>query len=582
MREKETEKRKFPTVLKVLLIIAIILGIGTVGGIAVLNKFLAEPNNGETRLAINFTDVTGKTKHSIVVEDNIIYLSMEDIGVYYDNHIYFDSKYNQIVTSTEDKLAVLKIGEKSIEINGEKKTIKGAAMEKNKAYYLPISEMEDVYNVKVNKSDNNISIESLDKKSTKGVIKGSTYLKSKAKSLSGNIMKLKKGEEVRIADIEKTSNTMPKGWVKVRTENGRIGYIKEKYITDIKVEREEKTKAKVIEGNVSMAWEYFSEYAKAPDNTGKKYDGVNVVSPSFFYLSIKDMQKTGAIKTDIENQAKIKSNVGESGEKYIKWAKENGYQVWPMVLNETLTSTIDEFSEIINDYELRKIMIEDILEYVEKYDLDGINIDFEYMYGKDKDAFSKFIIELAPRLRAMNACLSVDVTAPDGDENWSGCYNRNVIGDVADYIVLMGYDQYGANGFGSTAEYNWVENSVNKMIKYDEVPSEKIVLGLPFYTKLWKTKDGKKVGNGDAISMKNMNSNIPSNASKEWLEEAKQYFVQYESGGFTYKIWVEDEESFKTKLLIVNEYKLAGAAYWRKDMESSKVWDIVKEVLELK
>ena len=582
MREKQTEKGKFPTVLKVLIILGIIVGICAVGGFAVLNKFLAEPDNGETKIAINFTNVTGKTKHSIVVEDNIIYLSMEDIGVYYDNHIYFDSKYNQIVTSTEDKLAVLKIGEKSIEINGEKKTIKGAAMEKNKAYYLPISEMEDVYNIKVKKSDNNISIESLDRKSTKGTIKKSTYLKSKAKNLSGNIMKLKKREEVRIADIDKTADSMPRGWVKVRTENGRIGYIKENCISNITVERMEKTSTKPIEGKVSMAWEYFSEYAKAPDNTGKKYDGVNVVSPSFFYLSIKDMQKAGAIKTDIENQAKVKSNVGESGEKYIKWAHDNGYKVWPMVSNETLTSTIDEFSEIINDYELRKIMIEDILDYVDTYKLDGINIDFEYMYGEDKNAFSKFIIELAPRLRAKNACISVDVTAPDGDKDWSECYDRNVIGDVADYIVFMGYDQYGANGLGSTAEYRWVENSINKMIKYSEVPSEKIILGLPFYTKLWKTQGGKKVGNGEVISIQNMSSNIPSGVSKEWQDDAQQYYIEYDRGGFTYKIWVEDENSFEKKLQLVIQYNLAGSAYWRKGMESNKVWDIVKDVLQLK
>ena len=514
MREKESEKGFFSKVVKVLVILAIIAGICVAGGYAALNAILAEHDNGETKLAINFTNVTGKTKHNVIVEDNIVYLSMDDIDIYYDNNIYYDSKYNQIVTSSEDKLAVLKIGEKEIEINGNKKTIKGAAMEKNKAYYLPISEMEDVYNINVKKEDNNISIESLDKKSTKGIIKKNVYLKAKAKDLSGNIMKLKKGAEVRIADADKTSNTMPKGWVKVRTENGRIGYIKEKYITNLTVEREEKVSKKVIEGKVSLAWEYFSQYSKAPDNSGLKYDGVNVVSPSFFYLSLKDMQKAGAIKIDIANQATVKSNVGESGEKYIKWAKENGYKVWPMFSNETLTTTIDEFSEIINDYELRKIMIEDIIEFVEKYELDGINLDFEYMYGEDKDAFSKFVVELAPRLRAINACLSVDVTAPDGDKDWSECYDRNVIGEVADYIVFMGYDQYGANGLGSTAEYRWVENSINKMIKYSEVPSEKIVLGLPFYTKLWKTKDGKKVGNGEVISIQNMSSNIPSGASK--------------------------------------------------------------------
>ena len=341
MREKESEKGSFPKVVKVLVILAIIAGICVAGGYAALNAILAEHDNGEIKLAINFTNVTGKTKHDIIVEDNIIYLSMDDIDIYYDNNIYYDSKYNQIVTSTEDKLAVLKLGEKEIEINGNKKTIKGAAMEKNKAYYLPISEMEDVYNIKVKKVDNNIAIESLEKKSTKGVIKKNVYLKAKAKDLSGNIMKLKKGSEVRVADIDKTSNSMPKGWVKVRTENGRIGYIKQKDITNLTTEREEKVSKKIIDGKVSLAWDYFSEYAKAPDNSGVKYDGVNVVSPSFFYLSLKDMQKAGAIKMNIENQAKVNANVGESGEKYIKWAKDNGYKVWPMFSNETLTTTID-------------------------------------------------------------------------------------------------------------------------------------------------------------------------------------------------------------------------------------------------
>ena len=146
----------------------------------------------------------------------------------------------------------------------------------------------------------------------------------------------------------------------------------------------------------------------------------------------------------------------------------------------------------------------------------------------------------------------------------------------------MGYDQYGANGLGSTAEYRWVENSINKMIKYSEVPSEKIILGLPFYTKLWKTQGGKKVGNGEVISIQNMSSNIPSGVSKEWQDDAQQYYIEYDRGGFTYKIWVEDENSFEKKLQLVIQYNLAGSAYWRKGMESNKVWDIVKDVLQLK
>ncbi len=580
MREKESKKGGLSKVIKIVIIIAIIIGVLVGAGYIALNKFLTEKDNGGIKLAINFTNVTEKTKQEIFMENDVLYLSIEDIKIYYDKNIYFDSKYNQIVTSSEDKLAVLKIDENSMEVNGEKKSIKGAAKQKNKVYYLPISDMEEVYNIKVKKVNNNIAIESLDRKSKKGVVKKNINLKAKARDLSGNIEKIKKGSNVWIAEID--SNSMPEGWLKVRTESGRIGYIKEKDVKDIVVEREEKESSKFVDGKVSIVWDYYSQYAKAPDNTGKIYDGVNVVSPSFFYLDLRDMQKAGAVQKDAKDQARIKENVGISGEAYIKWAHSNGYKVWAMVSNETISTTIDEFSEIINDYELRKIMIEDIVSYVEKYDLEGINIDFEYMYGEDKDAFSKFIIELAPRLRALNACLSVDVTAPDGDKDWSECYNRNVIGNTADYIVLMGYDQYGANGLGSTSEHKWVENSINKMIKYDEVPTEKLVLGLPLYTKLWRTKDGKKAGDPDTISIRNIKSNILNGVKKEWLEDAQQYFVQYERGGYLYKLWIEDEESFEKKLLLVNKYNLAGAAYWRKGFDSDEVWNVVKEVLEIK
>ena len=267
-------------------------------------------------------------------------------------------------------------------------------------------------------------------------------------------------------------------------------------------------------------------------------------------------------------------------EEIIADLKENGYKIWPKFANETLTSTIDEFSEIINDYELRKIMIDDIISYVKKYELDGINIDFEYMYEADKDAFSRFIIELAPRLRAVNACLSVDVTAPDGGSNWSLCYDRTIIGDVADYIVFMAYDQYGTSTIGTTSGFNWVENTINKLLKNSEIPSEKIVLALPFYTRIWKTKNGETVGS-NVVYLKNVSNEILSGINKQWLEELQQYYIEYEQGGFVYKMWIEDENSFEKKLGLVNEYNLAGAAYWRKGFESEGVWNIVKNTLDL-
>ena len=461
-------------------------------------------------------------------------------------------------------------------VNNVTTKIKGSAKEKNGVYYLPISEMEDIYDIKVTIADNRVIIESMDRKLTTASANKNLSIKYKATFFSKTLEKINAGEKLAIAETE--PNTLPAGWVRVRTQKGNIGYVEEKDLKDIKDEREDKIYEKPFKGKVSLLW----EYDIVPNNSNKKYEGVNVVSPYFFYLKLKDTEKENITTSDVISQARIVDNVGNDGVEYINWAKNNKYKVWARLANETQEATIDEFSFIINDYELRKIMIDDIIKYVKEYDLDGINIDFEYMYQKDKDAFSKFIIELAPQLRDIGVCLSVDVTAPYGGASWSLCYDRNLIGEEADYVVFMGYDQYGASSMGTTSGYNWLENSINNFMNAENnVPSDKIILGLPFFTRLWKTKDGDPVGRAKVVYMNNVEESIPKNSSKEWLEDLRQYYVQYEEGGYTYKMWVEDEKSFSEKIDLVEKYDLAGAAYWRHGFDSDGVWKIIQKSLDL-
>ncbi|MBR2786796.1 MAG: hypothetical protein IKD76_04815 [Clostridia bacterium] len=579
--EYENEEKTGKKILKIIIALIIVAALlaGGAFAIKVAPNYISNDITDRTNLVINYSNVTGRMKNELIVDSKgVVYLSLNDIMNYYDRNIYYDEQYNQIVTSTNDKVAVLKLDENEITINGKVSEIKGSAMVKNKIYYLPISEMEEVYNIKITKPENKVVIESLDRKLTTATTSKKISVKGKTTFFSRTLEKVEQGEKVVITDVE--PNTLPYGWVRVRTQNGNLGYVEEKDLNNIHVEREATVYKAPMKEKVSMAWDYFSEYGKAKDNTGVKYSGVNVVSPSFFYLKLEDTKKENLTKADVEAQAKIQENVGDAGVKYIKWAHDNGYKVWAKVSNETMSTTIDEFSCIINDYELRKNMIDEIIGYVKKYNLDGINLDFEYMYMDDKDAFSRFIIELAPQLRENGICFSVDVTAPDGGENWSLCYDRNVIGEKTDYVVFMGYDQYGTSVIGTTSGYNWLENNIKKFIGQEEVPSEKIILGLPFYTKLWQTKDGTTI-KGTAISMKSVAESIPSGASKEWLEDVQQYYVQYDKNGYTYKMWVEDEKSFAKKMDLINDYNLAGAAYWRKDLESNEIWTVIKEKLKL-
>ena len=318
-----------------------------------------------------------------------------------------------------------------------------------------------------------------------------------------------------------------------------------------------------ITGKVNMFWDYFSQWVQAPNRSGQKIEGVNVVSPSFFYLD--------------ENSGNLNENVGNVGKAYIDWAHSNGYKVWPMISNAEAGIKIT--SNILNSYTKRQNLIQSIVEKCALYDIDGINVDFENMYKEDKDKFSRFIIELMPRMQEMGIVVSVDVTAPDGAPNWSMCYDRNVIGDVADYLVFMAYDQYGSSDTkaGTTAGFNWIETSLKKIIEYDEVDTEKIILGIPFYTREWTVaQDG--TAKSKVVSM--INIKIPTNVEKQWNDTLKQYYMEYKSGKNTIKMWIEDGTSIKEKVSLVTKYNLGGTSCWRKDMETSNVWSIIKEELE--
>ena len=161
-------------------------------------------------------------------------------------------------------------------------------------------------------------------------------------------------------------------------------------------------------------------------------------------------------------------------------------------------------------------MIEKIVKACVEYDLDGINIDFENMKQEDKDMYSRFIIELTPRLNEIGKVVSVDVTAPDGGETWSMCFDRNVIGDVADYIIFMAYDEYGVSSTkaGTTAGYDWIELNLVKFLQTEEIDEEKLILGIPFYTRIWTEDKNGNLIKSSTVNMNNIDNVIPSNTMK--------------------------------------------------------------------
>lgn len=559
MSRREKKNVKGNWIFKII-VVAIVL-LAAIFVIKIAGNYKNNDIVGKVNLIINNSNVTADLKQDVFVDENgVIYIAKEDIENFFDNYIYYDEKYNQIITGSSTKIANMVVGENSATVNSAEVKLKSPVIEKENKYFIPFSELKSVYNVDIEYINNRVVVDSLDRKYQIATVAKDISIKSKPTSLSRTVDKIKAGDAVVISN--RKDDLVKSGWKKIRTSNGSLGYVKEDNLGKINTIRDDMVETSKVEGKVSLAWEYFSDYGSAPERSGAM-DGVNVVSPTFFRL-----EQLG--------KGNVKENVGTAGINYINWAHNNGLKVWAMISNESM---LDTTSEIMNDYKLRNKLINNIVNLVVKYNLDGINIDFENMYMEDKAMFNRFLIELEPRLNEMGKVLTVDVTAPDGSETWSMCFDRNTISKVADYIIFMAYDQYGAssNKEGTTAGCDWVEANITKFLGQEGVNPDKLVLAVPFYTRLWKEANGKV--SSETVDLKDVDKVIPANVEKRWNDNLKQYYIEYTQNGAVYKMWIEDLKSISAKLDLINKYKLAGAAYWEKDRESPEVWDIVKEKL---
>lgn len=555
-RGKRKKRKSNKNIIKIIIAIVIIFIIGIIA--YKVNDLVVFDKNKNINLVINNKNVTSNLKKEIIIEDGNIYLSKQDLGNFFDKYIYEDKENNQIITTYDTKVATISLDSEEITINGTKKETSGKVIQKDNIIYIPITDLENVYGIDIKYIEDSkvLVLDSVTKEQKKAIVTKNVSVKSSKKFIAKTVERIKKGSYVVVVSEEN-------GYARIRTENGKLGYVKLNKLANIVTVREEIKETSQIEGKVNLVWDYYSNVANAPDRSGQTIDGINVVSPAFFHIN---------------SNGELENNIGASGKEYVEWAHSNGYKVWPMLQNDG-TGMMSVTSKIMNDYNKRQKLINEILMACIQYKIDGINLDFENMKQEDKDMYSRFIIELEPRLKEIGLILSVDVTAPDGSETWSLCFDRHVIGDVANYIVFMAYDQYGAssNKAGTTAGYNWVELSLKKFLETEAIESDKIILAIPLYARLWTLDDLETVVKQSAVPIKNINKVIPDGVEKQWDENLKQYYIQYKDGSYTKKMWIEDEKSLTEKISLISKYNLAGVASWEKDMEYDGFWSFLKE-----
>lgn len=386
---------------------------------------------------------------------------------------------------------------------------------------------------------------------------------------------VEKGTELTILAPDET-------WTKVSTADGIIGYIKSRALSS--------TSTKTLVSDyvpeafthiqkdfkINLGWHQVTNTSANNNisNILQSTKGINVVSPTWFYL--RD----------------INGNLGSlASSDYVNYCHQNGIEVWALVSNFGAKDQGLEnpnLTEILTYTSRRENLINNLISAAIQYNLDGINVDFESVDPAVGDAYIQFIRELSLKCANNGIVLSVDNYSPT---EYTAFYNRAEQAVFADYVIIMAYDEHysGSSEAGSVASIGFVTEGVTNTLL--EVPSGQLILGMPFYTRVWSekpvaegtastddaTSDAPQIDLGcystsmkEAQNLININGAIPV-----WSEEAGQYYVEYMNGGVTYKIWIEDATSLEEKLKVMQAYELAGGAFWKLGLETSNVWDTI-------
>lgn len=549
--------------MKRFIIILILIGFIVVGGLySYHEKSLEVKNTVKEITKVVIEDEIVEDIDKIIIENKEIYMDIELAKKYFDEDIRLSEDRKKAYISLENKDFNLEeesitkmVKDKDLEINIPTKL-------ENNREYIPIKLLSKLFNINVEILEESqvVVIDRYSDKSSFGRVKNNNAKVKTSKGFTSfTIDKLSLNEEVRVFSEEDE-------WYRVRTSKGYIGYIKKADIEYFEKEISVDNRINKIrennshDDNINITWEYV--YEKTPDiEDEEKIEGLDVVSPTWF---------------SVEEDGRV---INKAHKKYVNDAHNKGYKVWGLIDNGF---DPESTSKIINNEELKDKVIAQIIFYASLYDLDGINIDFENVYYKDQAALVDFVRTLTKGLKKQNLMVSMDVTVPGGSKNWSLVYDREELAKIVDYMALMAYDEHWATSpkSGSVASIGWVERGIVRSL--ETIPKEKLLLGVPFYTRIWKEttdENGNIKVSSKAIPIKNMKKILEeNNAQIVWDEETGQNYGTYKDGDTVYKVWIEDSKSLELKVKLAHKYGLKGIASWRKGYEYREIWEVIKNI----
>ncbi len=562
------KKKIIPILIAVALIVII-------GGISFGGKIIEKYSYSKERADLNsYYNISDPQDVAIVLQNEIIeeharlfdgtyYFDLATVHKYFNDRFYLDRNEDLLLYTLPEDIVRVVIGSSVKETeNGSEDLGYTIARYEDGELYIAVDYVKQYTNFgyAVFTGPNRMQVDAVWDEIQVSTIKKDTKVRVKGGVKSEILADAAKGDKVTVLEQMET-------WTKVKTADSVIGYVENRRLDGIRAElpipvtdyTEPEYKSLKRDHKINLGWHVIA--AEAGNDTlesvtaGTK--GLNVISPTWFKLSDNEGGFTSFASAD-----------------YVDKAHSMGLEVWALVENIEYKDSIDMY-DILSSTATRERLIAGLINEVQQYGIDGINVDFEQISMDCGEHYIEFIRELSVSCRKNGIVLSVDNYVPTG---YTDHYDREEQGVVADYVIIMGYDEHyaGSEEAGSVASINYVEEGIEKTV--EQVPAEKVINAVPFYTRIWETT-GNSISS-QAVGMEMAEEYVAAhNIEVEWDEATCQNYGEYTSGDTLYQVWLEDEKSIQVKLNIMDKYGIGGVAAWRLGFEKPEIWDEIEAYL---
>ena len=550
-------KRFLTTVLTVIL--TIVLAAGAAAGFILYRKYKPskeqvdqsewyQASGNESAVFLNSEREEGVKGRYI---DGQVYLPVDWVDEAVNERFYWDEENSQLIYTLPDQIVYA--NEETMGSSG-----KPLLVQQDGTVWLLSSLVSAYTNVRIETFDTDgvhrIFVDTTWEPQQLAKVKKNTALRILGGVKSALITEVPSGAEVTV--LEQLEN-----WSRVRTEDGQVGYLPNRRLKETEAKtlvstfQEPEYTSISMDEPVVLVWHQVTNLSanQAMQTLISATKGVNVIAPTWFMLT--------------DNSGNYESLADKN---YVDQAHAMGMQVWAVLDNFNKGDNVQ--SEVLfASTAARKKLIASLMKDAQTYGFDGINLDVEGIKASAGPHYVQFIRELSVDCRKAGLVLSIDSYVP---ASYSAFYNWAEQGRVADYVVMMGYDEHFAGGeAGSVASIGYERQGITDLLK--QVPKEKLISAIPFYTRIWK--EDASGTSSQSVGISSAKEWVETNQVElYWQEDFGQYYGELEKDGVNYEIWMEEERSLELKMQLIRDNGLAGVACWRLGLEPADVWDVVK------